>query len=72
MRYGNGLFQTVEVTCRQKIEKKDLARLANLSTSTVSKLSSNQNVNTNVLVKICEALECNLCDIADVNNTMEV
>ena len=40
----------------KKMKKKDLAAIAGLSTSTVSKLSSNQNVNTEVLVKICYAL----------------
>lgn len=46
-------------------EKKDLAAIAGLSTSTVSKLSSNQNVNTEVLVKICYALQCDISNIAE-------
>lgn len=39
---------------------------AGLSSSTISKLSSNQNVNTEVLVKICYALQCDISDIAEI------
>ncbi len=50
----------------KKMKKKDLAAITGLSSSTVSKLSSNQNVNTEVLVKICFALHCNISDIAEI------
>ena len=50
----------------KKMKKKDLATVAGLSSSTVSKLSSNQNVNTEVLVKICYALQCDISDIAEI------
>lgn len=52
----------------KKLKKKDLARVAGLSKSTITKLSANQNVNTDVLLKICIALDCNLVDIAEVTN----
>lgn len=50
----------------KKMKKKDLAVITGLSSSTVSKLSSNQNVNTEVLVKICSALQCDISDIAEI------
>ena len=50
----------------KKMKKKDLATAAGLSSSTISKLSSNQNVNTEVLVKICYALQCDISDIAEI------
>ncbi len=50
----------------KKLKKKDLAELAELSPSTISKLSSGANVNTDVLIKICEALDCGLNDIAEI------
>ncbi len=50
----------------KKMKKKDLSVMAGLSSSTVSKLSSNQNVNTKVLVKICSALQCDISDIAEI------
>lgn len=50
----------------KKMKKKDLAIISKLSSSTVSKLSANKNVNTEVLVKICYALQCNISDIAEI------
>lgn len=38
-----------------------------LSSSTMAKLSKGKNVNTEVLVRICETLKCNISDIMDVN-----
>lgn len=52
----------------KKLKKKDLARLAQLSPSTISKLSAGANVNTDVLIKICSALNCGLNDIAEIND----
>ena len=48
----------------KKLKKKDLAVIAGISPSTISKLSAGDNVNTDVLVKICTALNCDLQDIA--------
>ena len=53
----------------KKLKKKDLAMIAELSPSTVSKLSAGANVNTDVLVKICSALKCELDEIAEIVNT---
>lgn len=50
----------------KKILKKDLAKITGLSTSTISKLSANQNVNTDVLLKICTVLDCDIGDIAEI------
>lgn len=53
----------------KKLKKKDLASITGLSSSTISKLSTNQNVNTEVLVKICSALQCDISDIAEIVRT---
>ena len=53
----------------KKMKKKDLASITGLSSSTISKLSANQNVNTEVLVKICSALQCDISDIAEIVRT---
>lgn len=50
----------------KKLKKKDLAAMTGLSTSTITKIAYNRNVNTDVLVKICEVLDCNLSDIAEL------
>ena len=46
-------------------KKKDLAVKAGIGQSTVVKLSKGENVNTEVLEKICRALNCNVGDIVD-------
>lgn len=48
------------------MKKKDLRELTGLSMASMAKLAKNQNVNTNVLLRICEALHCDLQDIAEV------
>ena len=53
----------------KKLKKKDLAVIAGISPSTISKLSAGDNVNTDVLVKICIALNCDLQDIATITIT---
>ncbi len=47
------------------LKKKDLAVKAGIGQSTVVKLSKGENVNTEVLEKVCRALNCNVGDIVD-------
>lgn len=46
--------------------KKDLAERAGISTASIAKLGRNENVNTDILLKICKALECDVSDIMEV------
>ena len=48
------------------LKKKDLAKMANLSQYTLSKMSQNKNVTTDTLCCICKALSCNIEDIVEV------
>jgi DNA-binding Xre family transcriptional regulator len=48
------------------MKKKDLQIAAKLSASTMSKLNKGQNIQTNVLVRICHFLECDISDIIEV------
>ena len=50
----------------KEINKKTLAHKAKISGSTLTKLSKNENVNMDVLVRICVALECDLPDIVEL------
>ena len=50
----------------KEINKKTLAQKAKISGSTLTKLSKGENVNMEVLVRICTALECDLHDIVEV------
>ena len=42
------------------LKKKDLAKIANISNYTVTKLTRGDNVTTDVLGRICEALDCSI------------
>ena len=46
--------------------KKDLMAKANITTSTMAKMGKNESVSMDVLVRICQALQCNIGDIVDV------
>lgn len=47
------------------IKKTDLSEITGISRSTITKLVNGENVNTDVLVKICEALNCDISDIVE-------
>ncbi len=48
------------------MKKKDLQRVAGISSASVTKLSKNENVNTEILQKICTALDCDISDIMEM------
>lgn len=39
---------------------------AGFSPSTLAKLGKNENVNTDILVRVCTVLHCNVSDIMDI------
>ena len=45
--------------------KMDLLRTANLSTTTLSKLSKNQPIKLEMLIKICTKLHCRIEDVVE-------
>ena len=47
------------------INKTELSELTGLSKSTVAKLTKGENVNTEVLDRICLVLKCNIDDIVE-------
>ena len=48
------------------MKKKNLREAAGISTSSMAKLGKNENVTTDVLVKICKALKCDISDIMEI------
>jgi DNA-binding Xre family transcriptional regulator len=48
------------------MKKKDLAALSGISQSSITKMGKNENVDTDVLVRICRALNCDIGDIAEI------
>ena len=49
----------------KNMKKKDLQRLSGVSSATISKLGRNENVNTEILQKICAALSCDISDVME-------
>lgn len=50
----------------KNMNRKALREKAGLSTGTLAKLGKNQNITTDVLVKICKALNCDISDIMEI------
>ncbi len=48
------------------LKKKDLPAIAGVSRSSITKMGHNDNVSTEILVRICNALDCELWDIAEL------
>ena len=50
----------------KNMKRTDLRKYAKISTGTLAKLGKNEGVTTDVLVRICRALECDIGDIMEV------
>ena len=48
------------------LKKKDLPAIAGISRSSITKMGHDENVNTEFLVKSCNALNCDLSDIMEL------
>ena len=48
------------------IKKKDLSSMAGVSPATITKMGKNGHVTTEVLLKICTALDCGVDDIMEI------
>lgn len=54
------------------IKKKELCEMANISATSIAKLGRGGNVNTDILLRICGALQCDVGDIMEfVDNNSE-
>ena len=51
------------------IKKKDLSTMAGVSPATITKMGKGGHVTTEVLLKICTALSCNVEDIMEIVST---
>ena len=49
----------------KKINKTQLHKTTGLSQSTITKLAKNENVNTDVLQKLCNYFKCDISDIVE-------
>lgn len=53
----------------RNMRKKDLCAAAGISHASVAKLGKNKNITTDVLVKICIALQCDIGDIMEITDS---
>lgn len=50
----------------RNLKKKDLQQMSGVSSASITKLGRNENVNTDILAKICTALKCDVFDIMEM------
>lgn len=50
----------------RKMNKQDLKNAAGISTASIAKLGKGENITTDVLLKICKALDCDIADIMEI------
>ena len=48
------------------MKKKDLQRVAGISAASITKLGKNENISTEIIQKICVALQCDVSDIMEM------
>ncbi len=49
----------------KNLKRKDLQEMAEISSASIAKLGKGENITTDVLLKICTALDCTLEDIME-------
>jgi len=49
----------------KKMKKSNLRKKAKISSSTLAKLTNDENVTTDILVRICNELKCDVSDIME-------
>ena len=52
----------------KNLKKKDLQKMAGISSSSIAKLGRNEFVNTEIINKICNALDCDTSDIMEMES----
>lgn len=62
-------YEKLWETLKQKnISKHNLMEMADISSTTLTKLNKNEIVALTVIVKICKALNCQIEDVVKINN----
>lgn len=54
-----------------EMSRSELRVKAGISTRQLAKLGKNENVTTDVLVRVCQALDCNVAEIMDITDQTE-
>ncbi len=56
----------------KNMNKTDLREITGLGQATIAKLVKGENVTTDVLERICKALNCEIADIVEIKDSSEV
>ena len=62
---GIRYYKLFDLLQRRGLKKTDLLELANISSPTLAKLSKGETVTTEIIEKICNALNCQPADIME-------
>ena len=54
-----------KVLIDRRLKKCELQEMSDVSAASIAKLGRNENVTTEVLLRICESLDCNIQDIME-------
>lgn len=49
----------------KNMNKQDLRKMTGISSASIAKLGKGENVNTEILLRICKVLECDISDIME-------
>ena len=52
----------------KNMNKQDLKKKSGISSASIAKLGKGENITTDVLVRICEALKCDTSDIMEISD----
>ena len=52
----------------KNMNKRDLKQISGISTTSIAKLGKGENITTDVLLKICRALKCDIADIMEIRD----
>jgi len=50
----------------KKMNKQDLKKATGVSSASIAKLGKGENITTDVLMKICKVLDCDITDIMEI------
>ena len=69
--YSSNYNNLWKLLIEKGMTKTDLRIKAEMSTSTLAKMGKNEVVSMNVIIKICEILDCNVSDVMTVDKISE-
>ncbi len=49
----------------KEMQKRDLQEMAGISSASIAKLGKGENITTDILLKICDSMNCDINDIVE-------